>query len=135
MILADNYKLKIFSKPEDMLLVEEMIDDVCESTQVSDDAYGNILVALTEAVNNAIYHGNKSDASKQIDITYGINADKIVFMIKDQGKGFDYLNLPDPTSPENIAMPNGRGVFLMRSLADKISFEDEGSRVVLEFNT
>jgi serine/threonine-protein kinase RsbW len=135
MTLAENDSLRIYSKLEDMIQVEKMIDDVCASTKVSDDAYGNILVALTEAVNNAIYHGNKADASKKIDISFSTTDTTVTFIIKDEGAGFDYDSLPDPTDPANIENPNGRGVFLMRSLADKVSFEDNGSKVILEFNT
>ena len=59
--------------------------------------------------------------------------DRVSFTVKDEGSGFNYDSLPDPTNPENIEKPNGRGVFLMRNLADKVSFEDNGSKVILDF--
>ena len=58
----------------------------------------------------------------------------LTFTVKDQGPGFDYDNLPDPTDPENIEKPNGRGVFLMRNLADEVIFEEDGRVVELNFN-
>ena len=59
MVLAENQKIRIASRAENIILVERMIEDVCDLFNISEDYYGNILVAITEAVNNAIYHGNK----------------------------------------------------------------------------
>lgn len=133
MVLAENQKIRIASRAENIILVERMIEDVCDLFNISEDYYGNILVAITEAVNNAIYHGNQANPKKNIDIFFKSFPDHVSFIVKDEGNGFNYDNLPDPTNPENIENPNGRGVFLMRNLADKVSFEDNGSKVVLEF--
>lgn len=133
MVLAENQKIRITSKAENIILVERMIEDVCDVFNISEDYYGNILVAITEAVNNAIYHGNQANPSKSIDIFFKTFTDHVSFIVKDEGKGFNFNNLPDPTNPENVEKPNGRGVFLMRNLADKVSFEDNGSKVVLDF--
>ncbi|MDQ3046563.1 MAG: ATP-binding protein [Bacteroidota bacterium] len=133
MVLAENQKIRITSKAENIILVERMIEDVCEVFNISEDFYGNILVAITEAVNNAIYHGNEANPSKSIDIYFKSHSGYVSFIVKDEGKGFNFDNLPDPTNPENIEKENGRGVFLMRNLADKVSFEDNGSKVVLDF--
>lgn len=133
MVLAENQKIRIASRAENIILVERMIEDVCDLFNISEDYYGNILVAITEAVNNAIYHGNQANPRKNIDIFFKSFPDHVSFIVKDEGKGFNYDTLPDPTNPENIEKPNGRGVFLMRNLADKVSFEDNGSKVVLDF--
>ncbi len=133
MVLAENQKIRILSKAENIILVERMIEDVCDLFNINEDYYGNILVALTEAVNNAIYHGNNANPSKSIDIAFKSFDDHVSFIVKDEGNGFNYDNLPDPTNPENIEKPNGRGVFLMRNLADKVTFEDNGSKVCLDF--
>lgn len=133
MVLAENQKIRISSKAENIILVERMIEDVCDVFNISEDYYGNILVAITEAVNNAIYHGNQANPTKNIDIFFKSFSDHVSFIVKDEGPGFNYESLPDPTNPENIEKPNGRGVFLMRNLADKVSFEDNGSKVVLDF--
>jgi serine/threonine-protein kinase RsbW len=133
MVLAENQKIRITSKAENIILVERMIEDVCDLFNISEDFYGNILVAVTEAVNNAIYHGNQANPTKNIDISFKSANDYVSFIIKDEGSGFSYDTLPDPTNPENIEKPNGRGVFLMRNLADKVSFEDNGSKVILDF--
>ncbi|MCE3281141.1 MAG: ATP-binding protein, partial [Bacteroidetes bacterium] len=127
--------IRISSKAENIILVERMIEDVCDLFNISEDYYGNILVSLTEAVNNAIYHGNQSNPNKSIDISFKSHPDRVSFSVKDEGPGFNYESLPDPTNPENIEKPNGRGVFLMRNLADNVTFEDNGSKVILDFRT
>lgn len=133
MVLAENQKLSFPSKAENIVLVEKMVGDVCELFNISEDNYGNMLVALTEAVNNAICHGNQSDPAKFIDISFKSKQTELSFIVKDQGTGFDFDNLPDPTDPENIEKPNGRGVFLMKNLADDVTFEDGGSKVIISF--
>jgi serine/threonine-protein kinase RsbW len=130
---TENESLHISSKAENIVLVEKFVDEVCAIFKVNEDVYGNILVALTEAVNNAIQHGNQSNSNKNVDISFKYLPEQISFTVKDEGTGFDYNNLPDPTDPQNIEKINGRGVFLMRNLADKISFDDNGSKVILDF--
>jgi serine/threonine-protein kinase RsbW len=133
MILTEHESLRIASKAENIVLVEKFVDEICSIFKVHEDLYGNILVALTEAVNNAIYHGNQLNPNKSVDVSFSSKEGMLSFTIKDEGNGFDYNSLPDPTDPENIEKPNGRGVFLMKSLADKVTFEDNGSRVVIDF--
>ena len=117
-----------------LIIVEVLINDLCEKFEVNEDYYGNILIALTEAVNNAIHHGNKSNPNKEVKIISNTDGSVLKFTIKDDGPGFDFDNLPDPTDPQNIEKPHGRGVFLMRNLADEIEFNDEGATVVMSFN-
>ncbi|MBI4929941.1 MAG: ATP-binding protein [Bacteroidetes bacterium] len=134
MVLAENQKLLIPSKSENIVLVEKLVDDVCDLFDIKEDIYGHLLVALTEAVNNALQHGNKANPNKNIEITFKVKNDTLYFTIKDQGTGFDFTNLADPTDPKNIEKPTGRGIFLMKHLADKVAFEDKGTKVMLEFN-
>ncbi|MBL7892020.1 MAG: ATP-binding protein [Bacteroidia bacterium] len=135
MTIPESKSLTISSKTENIVVVETLINEICDKFKISEDHYGNILVALTEAVNNAIQHGNKNNPSKHINISFNIRPDHISFTIKDEGLGFDFSHIPDPTAPENIEKPNGRGVFLMKNLADNIEFEDNGSTVKLDFKT
>lgn len=121
------------SEAENIYLVEKLVDSVCEELKIPEDNYGNILIALTEAVNNAIHHGNKLDANKKTSVACIQDESKLKFRIEDQGAGFDFNNLPDPTDPENIEKPNGRGIFLMKNLADEVSFEENGRIVELMF--
>lgn len=127
--------IQIESKPESIHIIERLVDDLKGEYNIHEDAYGNILVAVTEAVNNAIQHGNKYNPNLKVKISYEVESDTISFVITDQGKGFDYYNLPDPTAPENLEKPTGRGVFLMKHLTDQIIFSHNGSSVELFFKT
>jgi serine/threonine-protein kinase RsbW len=126
--------LKIVSKIENLRKVEKLVDDLSTEFNISADIYGNILIAALEAANNAILHGNKLDENKIVDILVRIDDKKVKIKIDDEGNGFDYKNVPDPTAPENIENVNGRGIFLMEKLSDKIEFSRNGATVELEFN-
>ena len=126
-------KLNFSSHPENLALVEKLIDEICESYNIKADFYGNILISITEAVNNAIQHGNKYDPKKCVEIAFESHQDVLYFSIEDQGPGFDYKNLPDPTDPDNIEKINGRGIFLMKNLADEVTFSKKGRIVELNF--
>lgn len=127
--------LTITSDPHNIALVEAYIEDIRAKFNIADEAYGNILISLTEAANNAIIHGNDSDPSKMVTITSQLDpkGKSVTFTITDQGSGFDHNNLPDPTAPENIEQPCGRGVFLMMQLADMVVFSNHGSTVEMQF--
>ena len=126
-------ELSFESKPENIAIVERLIDEMCEQHSVIEEHYGDILIAMTEGVNNAIVHGNKLDINKSVSVEYEKRGKDLFFRISDEGAGFDYENLPDPTAPENLERPNGRGVFLMRNLADECLFEDSGRIIELVF--
>lgn len=128
-------EVRFSSKTENIAIVERLIDEVVDTFNIKEDHYGNILIALTEAVNNAIVHGNKLDPAKEVVVRYAADGSILRFFIEDEGAGFDYDNLPDPTSPENREKPNGRGVFLMRNLADDCAFHDDGRLVELMFES
>lgn len=134
MIPAKGEKLHITSSSDNIRLVERLVEDVCEVFNVNEDSYGNILIAVTEAVNNAMYHGNQGNPEKQIQIGFESGHKNIRFSVADEGAGFDHASLPDPTDPLNIDKPNGRGVFLMKNLADKVEFNNNGQEVLLTFN-
>ncbi len=114
--------------------VEKLIDDVCCRLKVNEDYYGNVLIAVTEAVNNAIIHGNKSNPALNVDLFVGDKETDFCFSVKDKGSGFDYTSIDDPTAPENLEKINGRGIFLMRSLAEEVEFLDNGRNVNIYFS-
>ena len=133
MTSVEHREISFESVAENIYIVENLIDEICETLNVNEEYYGNILISLTEAVNNAMAHGNKLDSQKKVLVTVKTDETSIHFTISDEGPGFDYDNLPDPTAPENIEKPNGRGVFLMKNLADGCNFEENGRIVELEF--
>lgn len=126
--------LQINSKIENLRKVEKLVDELSAECNISTDIYGNILIAVLEAANNAILHGNKLEEKKMVRINMSIEEEMLRFKIEDEGPGFDYKNVPDPTAPENIENVNGRGIFLMEKLSDKMEFTRNGATVELEFN-
>ncbi len=124
---------KIASKIENLRKVEKLVDDLSTEMSISADIYGNILIAALEAANNAILHGNKLDENKLVNIIIKKVGNNLKIKVDDEGDGFDYKNIPDPTSPENIENVNGRGIFLMEKLSDGMEFTRNGASVELEF--
>ncbi|MEO1053752.1 MAG: ATP-binding protein [Bacteroidota bacterium] len=129
----DSIHISIPSLFENIRMIESFIDNAREKFHLNDDIYGNIMIAVTESVNNAIKHGNSNDKRKNVSLTLSLHDDMIKFVVQDEGAGFDYQNLPDPTAPENLEKPGGRGIFLMKHLSDEVSFKEEGSIVELCF--
>lgn len=129
----DTIKIEIPSIDENIRIIESFIDNAKEKFNLEDDIYGNIMIAVTESVNNAIKHGNHRDKTKNVSISLTLNENILKFRVEDQGIGFDYNSLPDPTSPENLSKPSGRGIFLMKHLSDEVSFYDNGRIVELCF--
>mgnify|MGYP003572816605 CR=1 FL=1 len=129
----ESRKIQMKSIIENVQEVEELINSIFEENELSPDYNGNMLVALSEAVNNDIKHGNKLDTNENVDISFDHRGDDYQFTITDEGDGFDYSQLPDPTSPENIEKPEGRGIFIMNHLADEVTFENGGRSVQLLF--
>lgn len=127
------FKIQIPSLMENIRIVESFIDNAKEKHSINDDIYGNIMIAVTESVNNAIKHGNHEDEKKSVYLSMELDDARIRFVIEDEGKGFDPDNLIDPTAPENIDKPGGRGIFLMKHLSDEVNFKNEGRAIELVF--
>ncbi len=127
-------KVKLPTDYNSLVDVEALVGNVCEKLGVVEDAYGNVLIAVTEAVNNAIEHGNAMNKDLLVSVFVGDDDSSFCFNVMDEGKGFDYTNLPDPTSPENILKENGRGIFLMKNLADEVFFDAPGNSVNMYFS-
>ncbi len=127
-------KLELSSQLESLSQIETFVDDFCDQRHVSEDDYGNILIAITEAVNNAITHGNQLDPLKKVCLNVQGDTNEVAFTVEDEGKGFNLNDVPDPTLPENITSLRGRGIFLMQNLADDVSFENNGSKIKLKFS-
>lgn len=128
-----NISIQIPSLSENIRIIESFIDNAKEKYLLNDDIYGNIMIAVTEAVNNAIKHGNKDNSTKNVTLSLSLQDGLIKFKIQDEGDGFNFQKLPDPTSPENISKPGGRGIFLMKHLSDEVDFKEDGKIVELSF--
>jgi len=89
----------------------------------------NIKLSLEEALVNAIKHGNKLHPNLSVEVNIEIQDDRLMIEVVDQGEGFDFKSIPDPTNEENLKKLSGRGIFLIRKLMDKVDFFDCGRRI------
>jgi serine/threonine-protein kinase RsbW len=121
------------SLPEKINLIESLVEDLKVELNLTEELEANILVSLSEAVNNAILHGNKLDPTKMVKLKMLKNPGEIIFYVEDEGPGFDEKEIKDPTAVENLDKPTGRGIFLMRNLADQVEFKENGRIVIISF--
>jgi serine/threonine-protein kinase RsbW len=125
--------LTLPSDPTNVSQVEPFVHEVAERYNLNPDIHGNILISLTEAVTNAILHGNSADCSKHVSISLRRQKDALSIRVSDEGPGFDPNYVPDPTCAELIEKCGGRGLFLMRHLSDECNFTRGGSTVEMRF--
>ena len=114
--------------------VEFFIDEILSPCKLNSRQVAYITLGVCESVNNAICHGNHFDEHKSVTLFSEISGECILFEIHDEGEGFDYTNIPDPTHKENIRNEGGRGLFIIRNLVDELSFKKNGSVIQLKFN-
>lgn len=133
MASAQIQEFQLKSELESLIQVEQIVEDLRLNYSIPEELYGNILVAVTEATNNAIKHGNKLDSSKNVFLAFENSELEFQFTIKDEGLGFNPDTIPDPTLEENITKPDGRGIFIIRNLSDNLEFNDEGREIRMTF--
>ncbi|MDB5023089.1 MAG: ATP-binding protein [Mucilaginibacter sp.] len=131
---SELYTLQLPSKPESITLLENLIEQIADKHNVSEDTFANMMTCLNEIAINAIVHGNKLDDSKKVIVNAEVvDGKRVVWTITDEGPGFDYDHLPDPTAEENLENLTGRGVFIVKQLADQCIFNTKGNEVELHF--
>ena len=130
---TDLYTLQLPSTTESITLLENLIEEIADKYKVSEDVFANMMTCLNEAVINAIIHGNKLDETKKVIINAEVEPKRIIWTVSDEGPGFDYTNLADPTAPENLENLTGRGVFIIKHLADQCIFNAAGNTIELHF--
>ena len=130
--MKDHLKqLTISSLQKNISQIERFVEETCDENYISASYFGNIMLAVEEAVKNAIVHGNKIDGQKKVTITFKRKKDGLSFIIEDEGEGFNHQNVPNPIESVDVS---GNGIFLMRSLADKLTFNAKGNQVELFFS-
>ncbi len=127
------YTLEIESDPNKLIIVEEFVNYFAKDLRIDDDKIPGIILAVTEATTNAIIHANKSDVNKLVKISAFIENNRLIIKIKDEGKGFDLSQIPDPTAPENLLKDSGRGIYLMKVYMDELKYEvqPDGTETIL----
>jgi serine/threonine-protein kinase RsbW len=127
-------EIVISSRIDNLKLIDSFVDEIFATFNFSQEQYGNVLISLHEAVTNAIFHGNKKNPDKKVFISSQLEGDCLIISVEDEGSGFDYTDLPDPTKEENREKPYGRGIYLIANLTDKYEFQNNGRKIILRFN-
>lgn len=127
------YEREIISDPELLPELEEFIVNLAIENNVPEDKINHLALSFSEAASNGVLHGNKLNKNKKVRIKVIIDEISFLVTIKDEGKGFNIDNVPDPTKAENILKDSGRGIHIMRSFLDKLEFNftDEGTEVTI----
>lgn len=110
--------------------VERILSHV-DAVGLSENQRADLAIALSEALANAAIHGNKLQSVCPVSVSVRLASAEAVIEIRDCGHGFDHAHVSDPTSDEQVLMPGGRGVFLMRHLVDRLEYNRAGNRVRL----
>jgi anti-sigma regulatory factor (Ser/Thr protein kinase) len=128
---------KIFkSEKKSISIVEPLVFDLKDQLGIEIETFYNVMIAVTEAVNNAIIHGNKCDPEKDVYLKIEASKEKFVIVVRDHGRGFNPDKVADPRKPENLLKEGGRGVFLIKELANDVKFkiDDKGTEMTMWFN-
>ncbi|MBN2357681.1 ATP-binding protein [candidate division KSB1 bacterium] len=126
-------QISIPSVPDQIQVVEEKAEKLSRSAGFSDEDRDSMAIAVTEMIANAIYHGNKGDPKKKVTVTFYLYSDRICIHVRDYGGGFNPDKVADPLKPENLLKDSGRGIFIVRTLMDKVyfKFHKDGTTAVL----
>jgi serine/threonine-protein kinase RsbW len=100
-------------------------------TVFSDQELFAVKMAVEEALVNAIKHGNQMDPDKSVTVLYKLHPEKFEVRITDEGPGFNPEDVPDPTAPENLERPCGRGLLLMWCYMNEVSFDNGGRTIAM----
>ena len=134
-IIFESHKI-LKSEKKSLAVVEPILFDMKEQLNIQDEKFYNIMIAVTEAVNNAINHGNKLNPEKVVCFDVEADSESIKIVVKDQGEGFNPKEVADCLEPENLLKSSGRGVFIINELMDFATFESnsEGTTVSMSYN-
>ena len=121
------------SKEENIRIIEPIIENLKYSIELGEDMIANIIAAVSEAIHNAIVHGNENRIEAMVKFTMTVQKECIQFSIEDEGNGFDTSLIPNPTDPSNLENLRGRGVYIIQALCDKAQFDSSLGKVLLEF--
>lgn len=128
------FRLSLNSTYQESEKIPDFVTDIQEKSQLEDDTTGNLMLLLSEAVTNAIVHGNKLDKKKKVEVEVQINSNKIVSTVKDQGDGFEPDVANNPLKEENLLKDSGRGIFLIKEISDSMDYLDNGTTIRFSLN-
>lgn len=121
------------SNQDAVVKAERLAERFTEHLDFDEDQRVDVAIAITEAVNNAVEHGNRLEADRTVTVRLEWRDSELVITVRDQGRGFDLDSVDDPLSPENLTKPDGRGLLIVRSLMDSVEVNpsSEGTEVVM----
>ena len=125
------FRLTLASNPKQIQKVEAFLEKVNETAHLDEIQMNKLMISLTEAVNNGIIHGNKSNPEKKVHVTCEMLPGWLLFVVHDEGAGFDPAQVLSPLKEENLLRDSGRGVFLMKTLMDKVEFEKNNTGLIV----
>lgn len=133
---SKTYFIELPSTPDSLYSVEEFILKIASELSIEEDKLYGIMLSVSEATTNAIYHANKQDPDKVVTVAVTVTEGSFTVSVKDQGPGFNPVNIPDPTKPENLLKDSGRGLFLMKVYSRSLTFNPSplGTETRLEFD-
>ncbi len=133
-ITKENFILK--SDKAEISTIENLISQYNKIAGIPEEKIINFQIAVSEALINAIVHGNKEDKNKSVFVSIECKENFFKISIKDQGSGFDYNKIPDPTKEENLFKEHGRGIFIMNTLVDEFACNSntDGTEFILSVN-
>jgi serine/threonine-protein kinase RsbW len=110
-------------------VLDAVVSEILREMEFDDESVEQANLAIIEAGTNAILHGNSNDPNKRVYFQFLVNEDKLTVVVKDEGNGFNPDKVPNPLDPENLLNTTGRGIFLMRTLMDEVSYNENGTEV------
>ncbi|MDZ7719767.1 MAG: ATP-binding protein [Balneolaceae bacterium] len=123
------FRLSLNSTYQESEKIPDFVSEIQEKSQLEDDITGNLMLLLSEAVTNAIVHGNKLDEEKMVEIEVQINSKKVVSTVKDHGDGFNPEAANNPLKEENLLKDSGRGIFLIKEISDSMDYLENGTKI------
>lgn len=126
--MADqSYQLTLQSTYEEAESIPEFVEDLQKKTDLDEDTSGKLMLLLSEAVTNAIVHGNAEDPEKKVEVEIKIKPDSVITTVEDEGEGYNPDEDPEnPLDEDNLLKEGGRGVFLIQEISDEMEYFNEG---------
>lgn len=126
--------LTIKSDKKELNKVDKFLSRIFVKNNLPFSRYNRVLLCVSEAVVNSIEHGNRNDLDKQVSIGIDCKKEKIFLEIRDQGEGFDYTNIEDPTKRKNVKKEFGRGIHIIKNFCEEMEFNERGNCVYLKID-
>lgn len=124
------FRLNLKSTYDESERIPDFVMDIQNECHLGDEFTGNLMLVLSEAVTNAIIHGNKLNPEKMVAVSISVSPESVTAVVQDEGDGFKPLAQDNPLESENLLKSGGRGVFLIRELSDRVEYQDSGSKLI-----